>query len=107
MGFGRTSNRGECGKAAAQLLGCHRTGGSPHGFVVEAVACEPHSKTNQCAGHDRQQDLMCLICGWIYDESVGAPDEGILLETRWPDVPMNWVCPECGRAKKILKWFSF
>ena len=39
---------------------------------------------------------MCLICGFIYDEAAGIPEEGIAAGTRWEDVPMNWVCPECG-----------
>lgn len=43
---------------------------------------------------------MCLICGWIYDEAAGIPDEGILPGTRWEDVPMNWTCPECGARKE-------
>lgn len=42
---------------------------------------------------------MCLICGWIYDEAAGAPDEGIAPGTKWEDVPMNWTCPECGARK--------
>lgn len=43
---------------------------------------------------------MCLICGWIYDEAAGVPDEGIPPGTRWEDVPPNWVCPECGARKE-------
>ena len=43
---------------------------------------------------------MCLICGWIYDEQAGLPDEGIAAGTRWEDVPMNWTCPECGARKE-------
>lgn len=43
---------------------------------------------------------MCLICGWIYDEAAGVPEEGIPAGTRWEDVPMNWVCPECGARKE-------
>ena len=42
---------------------------------------------------------MCLICGWIYDEAAGLPEEGIAPGTRWEDVPMNWTCPECGARK--------
>ena len=26
---------------------------------------------------------MCLICGYVYDEAAGAPDEGIAPGTRW------------------------
>ena len=43
---------------------------------------------------------MCLICGWIYDEAAGLPEEGIAPGTRWEDVPPNWVCPECGARKE-------
>ena len=43
---------------------------------------------------------MCLICGFIYDEEAGLPDEGIAPGTKWHDVPMNWTCPECGARKE-------
>lgn len=43
---------------------------------------------------------MCLICGWIYDESAGDPASGIVPGTRWSDVPLNWTCPECGARKE-------
>lgn len=42
---------------------------------------------------------MCLICGFIYDEEAGLPDEGIEPGTRWDDVPVNWICPECDARK--------
>lgn len=45
------------------------------------------------------QTWMCLLCGWIYDEEKGAPDDGIPPGTRWDDVPVNWSCPECGARK--------
>ena len=50
---------------------------------------------------------MCLICGFIYDEALGLPDEGIPPETRWDDVPMNWVCPECGARKTDFEMVEF
>lgn len=43
---------------------------------------------------------MCLICGWLYDEEAGLPEEGIAPGTLWADVPMNWTCPECGARKE-------
>jgi rubredoxin len=43
---------------------------------------------------------MCLICGFIYDEAVGRPEEDIAPGTSWEDVPLNWVCPECGARKE-------
>lgn len=44
--------------------------------------------------------LMCLICGFIYDEARGLPEEDITPETRWEDVPPNWTCLECGARKE-------
>ena len=42
---------------------------------------------------------MCLICGWVYEEEAGLPDEGIAPGTRWDDIPDDWSCPDCGAAK--------
>ncbi len=41
----------------------------------------------------------CIICGFIYDEAEGLPDEGIAAGTAWEDVPDDWLCPECGVGK--------
>mgnify|MGYP001487034292 FL=1 len=41
----------------------------------------------------------CIVCGFIYDETAGLPDEGIAPGTRWEDVPPNWTCPECAARK--------
>ncbi|MEY3017419.1 MAG: hypothetical protein RL336_554 [Pseudomonadota bacterium] len=41
----------------------------------------------------------CIVCGFIYDESLGLPEEGIAPGTRWEDVPEDWLCPECGVGK--------
>src|SRR5690348_17780614 len=50
---------------------------------------------------------MCLICGWIYDEEVGSPEDGIAPGTRWEDVPPNWTCPECGARKGDFELVEF
>ncbi len=43
---------------------------------------------------------LCLICGFIYNEAEGWPDDGIPAGTPWEEVPGDWVCPEClvGKA---------
>jgi len=43
---------------------------------------------------------MCVICGFIYDEALGLPDEGLAPGTRWDEIPLNWKCPECGAGKE-------
>jgi len=42
---------------------------------------------------------MCVVCGWIYEEEDGLPDEGIEPGTRWEHIPDDFVCPECGAGK--------
>ena len=43
--------------------------------------------------------FQCVVCGWIYDEVAGSPEEGIAPGTRWEDVPDSWSCPDCGVGK--------
>ena len=52
------------------------------------------------------QTWMCLLCGYLYDEARGSPDEGIPAGTRWEDVPPNWTCPECGARKDDFEMVS-
>ena len=41
----------------------------------------------------------CLVCGLIYNEADGWPDDGIAPGTLWQDVPEDWLCPDCGVGK--------
>lgn len=42
----------------------------------------------------------CILCGFMYEEAVGIPEEGIPAGTRWEDVPEDWICPECSATKQ-------
>ena len=41
----------------------------------------------------------CVVCGFVYDESMGLPEECIAAGTSWEDIPAAWECPDCGVAK--------
>ena len=43
--------------------------------------------------------FVCDLCGYIYDEAAGAPDEGVAPGTLRADVPDSFVCPLCGADK--------
>lgn len=43
--------------------------------------------------------FQCVVCGYIYDEAAGAPEDGIPPGTKWEDVPDTWLCPDCGVGK--------
>ena len=42
---------------------------------------------------------VCEVCGYVYDEAQGDPDNGVAAGTSWEDVPEDWVCPLCGVGK--------
>ena len=42
---------------------------------------------------------ICSLCGYVYDEEEGGPDEGIPAGTKFEDLPEDFVCPLCGAGK--------
>ena len=53
-------------------------------------------------GPEREKQMKkytCTVCGWVYDEAAGDPDNGIAPGTKWEDLPEDFVCPLCGVGK--------
>ena len=48
----------------------------------------------------------CMVCGWIYDTTVGDPDSGIAAGTAFEEIPDDWVCPVCGVSKDMFEEVS-
>ena len=42
---------------------------------------------------------LCIVCGFLYSETDGRPEDGIEPGTLWADVPADWACPECAVGK--------
>ena len=42
---------------------------------------------------------LCGVCGWIYDEELGDPENGIAPGTKFENLPADFVCPLCGVGK--------
>jgi rubredoxin len=42
---------------------------------------------------------VCQICGWIYDEAEGLPEQGIPAGTKFEDLPDDFSCELCGVGK--------
>ena len=47
----------------------------------------------------KMKKYVCDVCGYIYDEAAGDPDNGIEPGTKWEDVPEDFLCPLCGVGK--------
>ncbi|WP_272632548.1 rubredoxin [Paraburkholderia bryophila] len=56
---------------------------------------------------DDFKQWVCVICGWIYDEAAGLPEENIAPGTRWADVPADWRCPLCDVGKEDFALVEF
>ncbi len=42
---------------------------------------------------------ICDVCGYVYDEETGDPDNGIAAGTKWEDIPDDFECPLCSVGK--------
>ena len=42
----------------------------------------------------------CTVCGFVYDEAIGDPDNGIAPGTKWEDLPQDYTCALCGVGKE-------
>ena len=49
---------------------------------------------------------VCKICGWIYDEAQGDPDNGIEPGTKFEDLPADYICPMCGAGKEEFEEYD-
>jgi rubredoxin len=60
----------------------------------------PFKKQESTVADNNYKVWMCILCGWLYDEAKGAPEEGLAPGTRWEDVPWDWICPDCAAGKE-------
>ena len=49
---------------------------------------------------ENEMKYVCDVCGYVYDETVGDPDNGIAPGTKWEDLPEDFECPVCGVGKE-------
>ena len=43
--------------------------------------------------------FVCKICGWVYEEAKGCPEQGIAPGTKWEDLPDTFHCQLCHAPK--------
>ncbi len=45
------------------------------------------------------KNYVCDVCGYVYDPTVGDPDNGVVAGTSFENLPDDWACPLCGVGK--------
>ena len=48
------------------------------------------------------QRMICSVCNWSYDSSIGEPNQGVDPNTPWCEVPDYFLCPECNLGKEVF-----
>lgn len=46
------------------------------------------------------EKYICTVCDWVYDPKIGDPEHGIEPDTKFEDLPDDWVCALCGVGKE-------
>lgn len=65
-------------------------------FLYQKPAAAGFSDTRR---NDNMEKNVCDMCGYVYDSTLGDPDNGIKPGTLFKDIPDTWVCPMCGVPK--------
>ena len=42
------------------------------------------------------EKYVCTVCGYVYDPTLGDPENGVAPGTSFNDLPDDWLCPLCG-----------
>lgn len=80
---------------------------TPRASVDTDTAAQAATSTPNASADNAFKQWVCVICGWIYDEQAGAPDDGLAPGTRWADVPDDWRCPLCDVGKEDFALIEF
>jgi rubredoxin-NAD+ reductase len=46
---------------------------------------------------------VCTVCGWVYDEELGDPNQGIAPGTKFEDLPEEFQCELCAVGKDMFE----
>ena len=47
--------------------------------------------------------MHCARCNYVFDETMGDPEDGIVAGTQWEDIPEAWACPNCSAGKEEFR----
>ena len=45
---------------------------------------------------------VCDVCGYVYNEQLGEPENGITPGTKFEDLPEDYACPLCAVGKDMF-----
>lgn len=70
--------------------------------VLAMPAVEPQAAAAAAEWND-DQAMLCTVCQWVYDPTLGEPDQLVAPGTPWAQVPESFLCPGCGIGKEVFE----
>lgn len=67
---------------------------------------KPENKKRDCKKGEMKMKYVCDVCGWVYDEEIGAPELGIAPGTSFENLPEDFLCPLCNVGKDFFSEVS-
>ena len=52
------------------------------------------------------QAYICEVCGYVYHPEVGDATQDIKANTKFEDLPDDWICPLCNAFKNEFSPFN-
>lgn len=71
--------------------------------ALSAIAqAQPAAVCSTTDDNDLGPRMQCSVCLWIYDPKLGEPLQDVGPDTRWEEVPDDFLCPECAMGKDVF-----
>jgi len=76
-------------------------------LTLPDLAEEPHAATPVAAlAPSSKRRFICRGCYFIFDENLGASEQGIAPGASFAAIPADWRCPDCGSEKSIFRPYA-
>ncbi|MGA8585075.1 MAG: rubredoxin [Roseiarcus sp.] len=76
-------------------------------LTLPDLAEEPHAATPVAAlAPSAKRRFICRGCYFIFDENLGASEQGIAPGASFAAIPADWRCPDCGSEKSIFRPYA-
>ena len=93
-------NAGDAEDTAALSKAERRTEGKAGNYVCTGRRIDKMKERGEAK---TMRQYVCSVCGYVYAEEKGIPQNGIAPGTKWEELPDNWICPLCGAGKQEFR----
>ena len=75
-------------------------------LTLPHLAEEPNATPVAVMAPSSKRRFICRGCYFIFDERLGASEQGVPPGTSFATIPVEWRCPDCGSEKSIFRPYA-